>query len=84
MIAEDMFNNSQDYQIGGPGLTVEVDESMFGKLFMSLFLSMFMSLSLSLSLFLSISLSRQTQVSERKNQRQEADVGAGRGVQVLY
>ena len=81
-----MFNNSQDYQIGGPGLTVEVDESMFGKLFMSmsLFLSMFMSLSLSLSLFLSMSLSRQTQVSERKNQRQEADVGAGRGVQVLY
>ena len=34
MILEDMLNNSQDYQIGGPGLTVEVDGSMFGKLFM--------------------------------------------------
>ena len=25
-----MFNNSQGYKIGGVGLTVEIDESMFG------------------------------------------------------
>jgi len=31
IIDEHMFNNSQDYKIGGLGLTVEVDESMFGK-----------------------------------------------------
>ena len=29
---EHMFNNSQGYKIGGLGLTVEVDESMFGVL----------------------------------------------------
>ena len=26
-----MFNNSQGYKIGGLGLTVEIDESMFGR-----------------------------------------------------
>ena len=30
IIAEEMFNTSQDYKIGGLGLTVELDESMFG------------------------------------------------------
>ena len=31
IIAEHMFNNSQGYKIGGLGLTVEIDESMFGR-----------------------------------------------------
>ena len=31
IIAEQMFNTSQGYKIGGLGLTVEIDESMFGK-----------------------------------------------------
>ena len=36
IIAEKMFNSSQGYKIGGPGLTVEIDESMFGKINFSL------------------------------------------------
>ena len=32
IIAEQMFNTSQGYKIGGLGLTVEIDESMFGLL----------------------------------------------------
>ena len=32
IISEHMFNNSQGYKIGGLGLTVEIDESMFGML----------------------------------------------------
>ena len=32
-MAEQMFSSSQGYMIGGPGLTVEVDESMFGNSF---------------------------------------------------
>lgn len=32
IISEHMFNNSQGYKIGGLGLTVEIDESMFGLL----------------------------------------------------
>ena len=30
VVSERMFNTSQGYMIGGPGLTVEIDESMFG------------------------------------------------------
>ena len=32
-MAEQIFNSSQGYLISGPGLTVEVDESMFGNRF---------------------------------------------------
>ena len=36
-MAEQMFSSSQGYMIGGPGLTVEVDESMFGNSFFAKF-----------------------------------------------
>ena len=36
-MAEQMFNSSQSYMIGGPGLTDEVDESMFGNSFLQNF-----------------------------------------------
>ena len=36
-MAEQMFSSSQGYMIGGPGLTVEVDESMFGNIFFAKF-----------------------------------------------
>ena len=34
-MAEQKFSSSQGYMIGGPGLTIEVDESMFGNRFFS-------------------------------------------------
>ena len=36
-MAEQIFNSSQGYLIGGPGLTVEVDELMFGNRFFAKF-----------------------------------------------
>ena len=31
LIAEDIYESSQQFKIGGPGCIVEIDESMFGK-----------------------------------------------------